>query len=128
MPENLQATLEFLRDLRANNNKPWFDANRKRYDAARAAFETFVAEVISGITAFDDLGSLMPKDCIYRINRDIRFSMDKTPYKTNMGAVIVRGGRNSGVRSYYVQSEPDEQAGNTGGLYIPSNEQLDKMH
>lgn len=127
MSEDLNQTLAFLRDLRGNNNKLWFDQNRKRYDAARAAFEALVADLIAQITKFDDLGTVNPKDCIYRINRDVRFSRDKSPYKINMGAVIGKGGRKSGVRSYYVQIEPEGQSMVAGGLYMPSTEQLDKM-
>lgn len=127
MPESLQVTLDFLRDLRANNSKAWFDQNRKRYDAARGHFETFITDLIIGVGEIDDLGSVTVKDCIYRINRDIRFSPDKSPYKTNMGAVIGKGGRKSGVRSYYVQIEPNGQSMVAGGLYMPSTEQLDKM-
>lgn len=123
MPQSLQATLDFLRDLRTHNERPWFEQNRPRYDVARASFEAFVTDVISGFDDIEELGSVSAKDCIYRLNRDIRFSPDKTPYKTHMAAVIGRGGRKSVERSYYVQIAPgDSWVG--GGLYAPSSEQL----
>jgi uncharacterized protein (TIGR02453 family) len=127
MPESLQHTLDFLRDLRANNNRAWFEQNRKRYDAARGHFEAFVAELILSIGQVDDLGGVTVKECVYRINRDVRFSPDKSPYKTNMGAVIGKGGRKSGVRSYYVQVEPGGQSMVAGGLYMPSAVELDRV-
>ena len=127
MPENLRDTLVFLSDLRGNNNKQWFDQNRKRYEVAKDRFEVFVTDLISDFGAVEDLGSLSAKDCIYRINRDIRFSRDKTPYKPNMGAVIGRGGRKTIGRSYYVHIEPDGHSLIASGLYMPSSEELDKM-
>lgn len=123
MPESLQVTLDFLRDLRVHNEKLWFDENRKRYDVARANFELFITDVISGFGDIEDLGGVSAKECIYRINRDIRFSRDKTPYKTHMAAVIGKGGRKSQDRSYYIQIAPgDSWLG--GGMYAPSSEQL----
>ena len=86
----LQAsTIKFLKDLKKNNNKTWFDANRKMYEAAKADYISLVDSVISATAKFDEpIGHLKAKDCIFRINRDVRFSKDKSPYKTNMGAFI----------------------------------------
>ncbi len=81
MPQNLQVTLDYLEDLRFNNNKTWFDENRTRYDLARAYFEELVADVLQHFTPVEDLGKTTVKECAFRINRDVRFSKDKTPYK-----------------------------------------------
>jgi len=80
------STLKFLKDLKKNNNKEWFDANRKRYEAAKADFAAFVQGVIDRFCKTDTtLSALSAKDCLFRINRDIRFSKDKSPYKTKSG-------------------------------------------
>ena len=114
-------TLQFLSDLKHHNDREWFNANRKRYEAARSDFETFVQAAIDKISLFDPiLKGLESKSCTYRINRDIRFSNDKTIYKTHLGAFIVRGGKRNGDRfaGYYLHVEP----GNSmiaGGAYMP---------
>ena len=127
MPDSLRDSLDFLRDLNVNNNKAWFDANRKRYDTARASFESFIAELILAMGTVDDMTGVSAKDCIYRINRDVRFSHDKTPYKTNFGAVIGQGGRKATGRSYYMQLGPDNQSFLAGGVYMPSPQELTKL-
>jgi uncharacterized protein (TIGR02453 family) len=127
MTENLRDTLGFLRDLGANNNKPWFDHNRKRYDAAREHFEHFIQELILAAGEVEDLAGVTPQDCMFRINRDIRFSPDKTPYKTAMSAVIGKGGRKATGRAYYVHIEPDNHSLVAGGLHSPSSQELDKV-
>jgi uncharacterized protein (TIGR02453 family) len=123
MPQNLQTVLDFLVDLRFNNHKSWFDENRARYETAKRAFEELVADLIKKFAPVEALGETSVKDCVYRINRDIRFSKDKTPYKVHMAAVIGRGGRKAGVRSYYVHIQPGESM-IAGGLYMPSPEEL----
>jgi uncharacterized protein (TIGR02453 family) len=100
MPQDLQKTLDFLRDLRDNNERVWFEANRKRYQEARAAFETLIEDVLLAFGEVEDLGDTSVKECVYRINRDVRFSKDKSPYKVNMGAIIARGGRKGNAPSY----------------------------
>ncbi len=123
MPQNLQFTIDFLEELRFNNNKTWFDENRKRYEQARAAFEALVSDIIQHFAPVEDLGKTAAKDCMFRINRDVRFSKDKTPYKLNMGALIGNGGRKTTERSYYLNIEP----GNSfiaGGVYAPLPEHL----
>src|SRR6266568_113332 len=102
MPESLRSTLTFLQDLGANNNKQWFDRNRARYVTARGAFEEFITDLILNFGRVEDLPGVTAKECMFRINRDIRFSPDKTPYKTSMSAVLGRGGRKPVGRSYYV--------------------------
>lgn len=114
----------FLEELKKNNNREWFQANKKWYEQCRADFELFITLLISEIGKFDrSIGSLKASDCLFRIYRDIRFSPDKTPYKTNFGAYIARGGRKSEFAGYYFHIEP----GNcmlAGGIYMPSKEIL----
>jgi uncharacterized protein (TIGR02453 family) len=127
MPKDLQDTLDFLRDLRSNNNKQWFEQNRKRYEAARDHFETFISDLISNFGEVEKLTGVTAKDCIFRINRDVRFSPDKSPYKANMAAVIGQGGRKPTGRSYYVHLAPDGESMLAGGLHSPSSQELDKV-
>lgn len=124
---NLKPVLGFLDELAQNNNKAWFDANRARYDEARGLFEEFVQLLIAEIDRFDTLGAVSARDCIFRINRDVRFSKDKSPYKTNMGALIGPGGRKSGRQSYYIHIAPHNQSFIGGGLHMPTPEQLTKF-
>jgi len=104
-------TIEFLKVLALNNNRDWFEANRSYYEASRNNFEAFIQAFIDRITEFDPvLKGLEAKSCIFRINRDIRFSTDKSPYKTNFGALVIRGGRKNIHRfaGYYIHIEPGE--------------------
>jgi len=117
-----KSTLEFLSDIKHNNNRDWFIKNRNRYLEAREDYESFVQAVIDGISIFDPiLKGLEVKSCTYRINRDIRFSNDKTLYKSHLGAFIVRGGKKNGDRfaGYYVHVEPGNNSMIAGGAYIP---------
>lgn len=118
---------DFLRDLKTNNNREWFQAHKDRYNQARQAFESFINELIPLIRTVDSLVDMITaKDCVFRIYRDVRFSTDKAPYKTNMGAYIARGGKNSVMAGYYVHFEPGESF-LAGGLYMPPAESLKKI-
>jgi uncharacterized protein (TIGR02453 family) len=117
-----KSTLAFLSDLEKNNDREWFNSNRNRYNEAKADYESFVQAVINEIAGFDPiLKGLEAKTCMYRINRDIRFSNDKTIYKTYMGAFIVKGGKKNGDRfaGYYIHVEPGNKSMIAGGAYIP---------
>ena len=117
-----KSTLTFLSDLSRNNYREWFTANRSRYDETKANYESFVQAVIDEITKFDPiLKGLEARTCMYRINRDIRFSSDKTIYKTYMGAFIVKGGKNNGDKyaGYYLHVEPGNTSMIAGGAYVP---------
>ena len=117
-----KSTLEFLSDLKRHNDRDWFIKNRSRYDEARANYESFVQDTIDEISLFDPiLKGLEVRSCTYRINRDIRFSNDKTLYKTHLGAFIVRGGKQNGDRfaGYYIHVEPGGNSMIAGGSYIP---------
>lgn len=93
------STLQFLKDLKKNNNKPWFDLNRKKYDGAKQDFIVQVEKIIAGIGQFDaPIAALKAKDCMFRINRDVRFSKDKSPYKINMAAYFNRNGKSGRCR------------------------------
>lgn len=122
------STLKFLKDLKKNNNKPWFDANRKRYEEAKADFAGFIQQVIDGFGKKDKtIASIKAKDCLFRINRDIRFSKDKSPYKTNFGASINKDGRKAfSSAGYYFHLEPG-QCFLGGGIYHPMPEALNKI-
>ena len=120
------STLEFLNNLANNNNKDWFDKHRPEYIAAKANFESFIQNLIYEIIVFDPImKGLEAKSCIFRINRDVRFSNDKSPYKTNMGAFMVRGGKQNGDKyaGYYFHIEPGKSM-LAGGAYIPPSQWL----
>lgn len=117
-------TLKFLSQLKKNNNKPWFDNHRAQYEAARIDFSNFIQLVIDALQKKDTtITGLSSKDCLFRINRDIRFSKDKTPYKSNFGASIKRGGRKSGFAGYYFHLEPGHSFIG-GGLWMPETQPL----
>ena len=122
------STLKFLKDLKKNNNKPWFDKNRKRYEEAKVDFLQFIQTVIDAYYKKDKtLTGIKAKDCLFRINRDVRFSKDKSPYKSNFGASINKGGR-KGMNSagYYFHLEPG-QLFLGGGIYQPMAPELSKV-
>ena len=122
-------TLKFLSGLKANNHKAWFDEHKSMYQAARTNFLQVVAELIEGISSFDPSvasSGLDPKKCIMRINRDIRFSKDKSPYKTNFFAFINREGKKSPFGGYYFSVAPDESF-HGGGIYMPESSGLAKI-
>jgi len=122
MPQINKPTLQFLMDLKGHNDRDWFLKNRTRYDEAKLNYEAFIQAAIDDISGFDPiLKGLEAKTCIYRIYRDIRFSNDKTIYKTHLGAFIVRGGRKFGDRfaGYYIHIEPGNASMIAGGAYIP---------
>jgi len=111
--------IDFLTELKENNTKEWFDLNRKRYEILRKAWENWVYALITKVHSIDNaLGNIAPKDCVFRIFRDVRFSKDKSPYKTNFGAYICRGGRKSPYAGFYVHLEPGGSF-LSGGIYMP---------
>lgn len=112
---------EFLIDLQFNNNKVWFKENNDRYQLAKKGFEQFTDTLIPKLKQMDesiDITSL--KECIFRIFRDVRFSKNKEPYKTNFGAFISKGGRKSPFAGYYIHIEPDKSFIG-GGIYMPES-------
>lgn len=117
---NMQA---FLRELVSHNNREWFKANKTWFDEAWSEFQELVAQLIGETAAFDPgVSYLTPKDCIYRIYRDIRFSQDKTPYKGHFGAFINERGKKAYYGGYYVQIEPYKVFLGGGVWWLPSKE------
>jgi len=120
----MKQILDFLKDLEANNSREWFDLNRDRYDATRKQFLVVAEQLIHDIRQFDDeVPVLNPKDCVFRIFRDVRFSKDKLPFKSNYGCFIARGGKKSGFAGYYLHIQPGE-CFLSGGIYMPLPEYL----
>jgi uncharacterized protein (TIGR02453 family) len=124
----LQAsTLKFLKDLKKNNNKPWFEKNKSVYLNAKEDIEGFVERLIEGLGKTDaDIAPLQVKDCTYRIYRDVRFSQDKTPYKAHMGAYLNKGGKKMPTAGYYFHFEPGRNMAG-GGLWMPAAPELGKV-
>lgn len=119
--------IRFLTELRENNYREWFQDNKSRYNALKVGFTDDVQRLINRIALFDpDLSGLEAKDCLFRIYRDIRFSPDKTPYKTHFSAYLSLGGRASERAGYYIHIEP----GNcllSGGIWMPPAPLLKKL-
>jgi uncharacterized protein (TIGR02453 family) len=124
----LQAsTLKFLRELKKNNQRDWFEVNRKRYEAAKADIENFTGQVLQNLARKDEsISHLTPKECTFRINRDVRFSKDKSPYKTNMAMYISKGGKKIMNAGYYFHCEPGS-AFLAGGVWMPMAPELKKI-
>jgi uncharacterized protein (TIGR02453 family) len=119
-----ESTLIFLKDLKENNHREWFAENRNRYDESRTNFVEFCDELLSDLKVLQpSLLNTSIKDCIFRINRDIRFSKDKSPYKNHFSAAFGPNGRNSGKIDFYFQMEAD-RAFIGGGIWQPSPQNL----
>ncbi len=121
------STIQFLKALKKNNNKEWFDKNRKIYEQAKADYLNFVTILLNEIQGFDtSLMELQPKQCIFRLNRDVRFSKNKDPYKTNFGASFSKGAKKVQSAGYYFHLEPGENFVG-GGLWMPMAPDLNKV-
>ena len=124
-----KSTLDFLTAIKCNNNRDWFIGNRPLYLDAKDNFESFVQELINEIILFEPImKGLEAKSCVYRINRDIRFSNDKSPYKSHFGAFMVRGGKKNGDKfaGYYFHIEPGKSI-MAGGAYMPPSPWLSSI-
>ena len=119
--------LEFLSALAQNNHKDWMDANKKWYLETRERFLEDVGVLLKELTELEpELAAFKPKDCVFRQNRDIRFSANKDPYKTNFGAYFSPKGKKSPGPGYYLQVQP----GNSflaGGIWMPDSDTLRKI-
>jgi len=118
----------FLRELAGNNNREWFAENKERYETARKEVIMLTEALIKGIGAFDEeVRYLEPKECMFRIYRDVRFSPDKSPYKRHFGTYIAKnGGHKSDYSGYYIHIEP----GNcmvSGGIWCPDSAGVKRM-
>lgn len=122
------STIKFFKDLKNNNNKPWFDENKPKYLHARADFENFVNEILISLRNFDkDMQLIEVKNCIFRINRDVRFSKNKTPYKNNFAASFKKEGKKSIYAGYYLHLQPGGNSFAGGGLWTPEPQNLKKV-
>jgi uncharacterized protein (TIGR02453 family) len=123
-----KSTLDFLKKIKTNNNRVWFEKNKSLYLAAKEDAEKNLDEIISGIRSFDKriTTELTGKKCMFRIYRDTRFAKDKRPYKNNMGASINPGGKNAIVPGYYIHIEPGKTFV-AGGIWMPPAPELGKI-
>ncbi|MBU3714284.1 MAG: DUF2461 domain-containing protein [Ferruginibacter sp.] len=119
--------IKFLTRLHKNNNKQWFDLHRKEYETIRTEYVDFVDDLIKEISIFDaSIATLKGKQCIFRINRDVRFSKNKAPYKTNFGAYFNQRGKNGGGAGYYLHIEPGKSF-LAAGVWMPEPELLNNI-
>lgn len=118
-----EETLQFLKDLKKNNDRDWFNEHKPLYKKARQEFVQFIDELIQSISTFDpSIAHQTGKNCVFRIYRDVRFSKDKSPYKTNFGAHITGAAKKSEMHSragYYIHIEPGKSF-LAGGAYQPT--------
>ena len=116
--------LDFLSVLKRNNTREWFQDHKEEYESAKKEMLLLLQTLIEKIAVFDpSIGQLEAKNCLFRIYRDVRFSKNKEPYKTNMGGFFSIGGRKGGNAGYYIHLEP----GNCflgGGIYRPEASRL----
>ncbi len=117
-------TLQFLKDLKSHNNRDWFNANKDKFVRANENFTEFVQGLIGEVSKFDkSVSGLDAKECVFRIYRDVRFSKDKSPYKTHLAATLMGRGRMCGVAGYYLHLEPGN-AFLAGGVHMTDPENL----
>lgn len=114
--------MNFLTEVAANNNRPWFQEHKIEYEHAKANFEQGINEAIHAIAAFDpSIAHLTAKDCCYRFYRDVRFSADKSPYKRHFGAYISAHGRQGLHAGYYIHMQPGHNMLCAGAYWLPTN-------
>lgn len=125
----MKELLDYYVQLAQNNEKTWFDAHRTEYEESQEMMKQLAEELIQGVKQFDPrCEGLSPKDCLYRIYRDIRFSKDKRPYKDWHGIYVCPGGKKSGMAGYYIHLEPAHNVFFVcAGLYNPTKEVLQSV-
>lgn len=122
---HVPALIQFLKGLSENNNKAWFTMNRPSYDILREEFLALVTDVIAKSAAFDPaLATVDPKKALFRINRDVRFANDKSPYKTQFSAAISADGKKSQGPMYYLHVSAEGDLFTAAGCYMPDKELL----
>ncbi len=120
----MKNALSFLKKIKKNNNTPWMHAHKDEYQLAKREFEFLVQELIVRIREWDErLPDLEPKDCVFRFNRDTRFSENKNPYKENFGAYFAYGGKKGHLPGYYLHVSPKEVFV-AGGVWMPEPDKL----
>jgi uncharacterized protein (TIGR02453 family) len=123
----MEHILKFLRAVGKNNNRDWFEKNKPTYLKAKEGFDDFLEGLHKELLKFDDsLANINPRKAAFRIYRDVRFSKDKRPYKTNMGAGFSERGKMEQEPGYYLHVEPGKSF-IAGGLYMPNPENLAKI-
>lgn len=122
-----QDTIRFLKALKKNNQREWFELNREKYVFAKEDFFQFATASLGKMIQIDPtLSELVPKQCVFRINRDVRFSKNKEPYKTNFGASFSKGGKKIQTAGYYFHLEPGA-CFIAGGFWMPMAPELGKI-
>ncbi|MEO5857758.1 MAG: DUF2461 domain-containing protein [Pyrinomonadaceae bacterium] len=117
-------TLDFLKKLEKNNDREWFNANKDAFVKANDNVIAVTGELISHIAKFDPtIVGIDPKSCVFRIYRDVRFSKDKSPYKTNLGAFVAPGGKKAMLPGYYFHVQP-KMFFSAAGKHMPDNTEL----
>ena len=121
----MKEILDFLTELSCNNNREWFHAHKDWYVRCMKKFEEFTAQWLEQLTTIDpELAGLQPKDCIWRIYRDVRFSHDKRPFKEWFGVFpAAKGGKKSDRGGYYIHIQPG-QCMFAGGMWCPNKDLL----
>lgn len=121
------STLSFLRDIKKNNNRDWFEKNKEKYLLAKENVATLTDALIPKLCLFEKkFAGLTSKECLFRIYRDVRFSKDKRPYKNNIGASINIGGKKAMNAGYYLHIEPGKSF-LAGGIWMPPGDQIKKI-
>lgn len=123
-------TLRFLKDLRDNNHREWFAEHKAAYDEAKNDVEAFISQLIPALVKVDPrLAGNTAKECMFRIYRDVRFSKNKDPYKTNFSASVKIGGKKSASCGFYLHVEPEGGWGSfiAGGYWMPEAPLLKKI-
>ena len=119
--------IQFIEDLKKNNNTEWMHANKKRYEAFKKDYHLFIASVLEKMKPLDkSLEPLEVKNCTFRINRDIRFAKDKSPYKTNIGVWMTTNKNKKNSPGYYIHFEKGSSF-IAGGVWCPEVEELKKI-
>jgi uncharacterized protein (TIGR02453 family) len=123
----MKQVFDFLKQLEKNNDRDWFHSNKKEYQVAKTQFDDLVRNLISEIGQFDaGVRDLEPKQCVFRIHRDVRFSKNKLPYKTHFGASMAPGGKSSSNPTYYIHAEPGKSM-IAAGVYMPPGDEIKKI-
>jgi uncharacterized protein (TIGR02453 family) len=123
-----KSTLEFLKQLKRNNDKAWFEKNKASFEDAKNDFEQYISGLIFEFAKYNkNLVGVDSKKCIFRIYRDVRFSKNKEPYKPNFGAAISEGGKSLETALFYIHIEPGNKSFIAGGRYMPDSSSLKKL-
>jgi len=125
---NFELILKFLKSIAKNNDRTWFEKNKTKYLEAKDHFDQFVAKLVTELTEFDQsLAGLNPKKITFRIYRDVRFSKNKLPYKSNMSAGISPRGKMVAEPGVYLHIQPNNKSFVAAGLWMPEPEPLSKI-